>query len=445
MKPFPARRDESGFTLVELLVTCIVQSMIVGAIASSFFLFIHAQDSTQQRLGKSHDAQLAATYFITDAHAVSGPEVSLNDTTSCADPNPPVTGTLSPVARFTWSVSVGAGTTTTDAINYVRTGSSLMRRYCRAGTFVDDVIVGSNITGATVTCSPTANCTGTPTAITISVTETQDASESSPYTYTLSAAFRKVPALGTAPASPPAGPFPLVAFKSTGTGVNLTGSGGIQVNNGGKIMISSSASNPVQLAGTSTITGASAIQGVGSCTNSSCPAGYTQISQAPIDPYKGLPAPSTTGLPARSGCTGGNALPGVYAAKLTLTGSGTCTLASGVYVFQNGLSMTGTFKLTSAAGGVFLYIAGGSLSFTGSGLVTLAPMTTGTYANILVYQNRTDTAAMTLSGSGSVSGYNGLIYAPAAPVTMTGSGGMTVASLMAGSLGRTGSGTATVG
>jgi len=52
---------------------------------------------------------------------------------------------------------------------------------------------------------------------------------------------------------------------------------------------------------------------------------------------------------------------------------------------------------------------------------------------------------MTLSGSGSVSGYGGLIYAPTASVTMTGSGGMTVASLMAGSLGRTGSGIATVG
>jgi hypothetical protein len=39
--------------------------------------------------------------------------------------------------------------------------------------------------------------------------------------------------------------------------------------------------------------------------------------------------------------------------------------------------MLGTFRLNSAAGGVFLYIAGGSLSLKGSGLVTLSPMTTG--------------------------------------------------------------------
>ncbi len=445
MKQFPALGDESGLTLVELVVTCIVQSMIVGAIATSFFLFVHAQDSTKKRLGKSHDAQLAATHFATDAQAVSGPEVSLNDTTSCADPSPPVTGSLSPVARFTWSVTAGAGTTTSDTINYVRTGGSLMRRYCRAGTLVDDIIVGSNIAGATVTCSPTTNCTGTPTTITISVTETQDSSETSPYTYTLSAAFRKVPALGTAPASPPGGAFPLVAFNSAGTGLSLTGSGEIHVNNSGTIMINSGADNPVQIVGSATITGAAAIQGVGSCTNSSCPAGYTQVTQAPIDPYKGLAPPSTTGLPARAGCAGGNALPGVYAATLSLTGSGTCTLASGVYVLQNGLSMTGSFSINSAAGGVFLYVDGGNLSLTGSGTISLSPMTTGPYANILVYQNRASAAAMTLTGSGTVNGYTGLIYAPAAPVTVTGSGGLAVTSLMAGSISMTGSGIATVG
>jgi type II secretory pathway pseudopilin PulG len=444
MKPFQAR-DESGFTLVELLVTCVVQSMIVGAIASSFFLFTRAQDSTKKRLQKTTDAQLAATYFITDAHAVSGPEVSLNDTTSCADPSPPVTGTLSPVARFTWSVTAAAGTTTTDTINYVRTGSSLMRRYCRASTLIDDIVVGSNIAGVTVTCSPTANCMGTPTTITISVTESQDSSETSPYAYTLSAAFRKVPALGTAPASPPSGPFPLVAFNSTGSGLSLTGSGEIHLNNSGTILIGSSAANPVQLVGSATITGAGAIRGVGACTNTFCPAGYSQIAQAPIDPYKGLAAPSTTGLPARAGCTGGTAQPGVYAATLSLVGSGTCTLASGVYVLQNGLSLTGSFSINSAAGGVFLYIGGGSLSLTGSGTISLSPMSTGTYANILVYQDRTSATAMTLTGSGTVSGYNGLIYAPAAPVAVTGSGGLAVNSLMAGSVSMTGSGVATIG
>jgi hypothetical protein len=102
--------------------------------------------------------------------------------------------------------------------------------------------------------------------------------------------------------------------------------------------------------------------------------------------------------------------------------------------------------LSSAAGGVFFYIAGGSLSLTGSGSISLTPMTTGTYANILVYQSRTDAVAMTLTGSGSVNGYNGLIYAPAAQVNLVGSGSLAAKSLITASLSMTVSGgTATIG
>ncbi len=446
MKASRARGDESGFTLVELLVTCVVQSMIVAAIASSFFLFAKAQDSTKKRLQKTTDAQLAATYFITDAQAVSGPEVSLTDTTSCADPSPPVTGTLTAVARLTWSVTAGAGTTTTDTINYVRTGSSLMRRYCRGASLIDDIVVGRNIATATVTCSPTTNCTGTPTTITITATETQDSSETSAYSYTLSAAFRKVPALGSAPTSPPAGPFPLLALNGTGSGLNITGNGTLKINNSGTIIINSTTNDAALNVG-GTIMGAAAVQGLGTCTNLFCPSNYSQIAQAPADPYKGLAAPSTAGLPARSGCAGGNALPGVYAATLNLTGTGiSCAFASGVYVFQAGLSITGSVSLTSAAGGVFFYIAGGSLSLTGSGSISLTPMTTGTYANILVYQSRTNASTMTLTGSGTVNGYNGLVYAPAGQVSLVGSGSLAVKSLITASLAMTVSGgTATVG
>jgi hypothetical protein len=278
------------------------------------------------------------------------------------------------------------------------------------------------------------------------VTESQDSSETSPYAYTLSAAFRKVPALGTAPASPPAGPFPLLALSGTGTGLNITGNGTLKINNSGTIMMNST-SNDAALNVGGTITGAAAVNGLGTCTNIFCPANYSQIAQAPIDPYKGLAAPSTTGLPARSGCAGGTAQPGVYAATLSLVGTGiSCAFASGVYVFQNGLSITGSVSLSSAAGGVFFYIAGGSLSLTGSGSISLTPMTTGTYANILVYQSRTDAVAMTLTGSGSVNGYNGLIYAPAAQVNLVGSGSLAVKSLITASLSMTVSGgTATIG
>jgi Tfp pilus assembly protein PilV len=436
--------DEAGFTLVEVLVTIVVQTMIVGALAGAFVVFVRAHDSSKQRFQKSHDAQMAATYFVTDAQAASGPEVSLSDTMSCPDPSPPVSGTLTPVARFTWSVSAAAGTTTTSTINYVKAGTALMRRYCRGGTLIDDTVVGSNIASASVVCTPTTNCTGSPASITITLSETQDASESAPFTYTLTAAFRKVPAGGSAPSPPPTGPFPLLALHTSGTGLQITGSGTLRINNSGTIVVNSNSSNPVQNVGGS-ITGAASVLGLGTCSNMFCPGNYSRITQAPVDPYKVLAAPSTAGLPARAGCPGGTAQPGVYAAPLSLVDT-SCTLASGAYVFQSGLSLVGSGSLTSAAGGVFMYFAGGSLSLTGSGSVNLSPLTTGPYANILVFQSRTSSLPMTLTGSGSVNGYAGLIYAPAAPVSLVGSGSLAVSSLIAGSVGMTVSGgTATIG
>jgi hypothetical protein len=95
---------------------------------------------------------------------------------------------------------------------------------------------------------------------------------------------------------------------------------------------------------------------------------------------------------------------------------------------------------------VFFYIAGGIFSLTGSGSISLTPMTTGTYANILVFQSRTDTNAVTLTGSGTVNGYNGLVYAPAAQVSLVGSGSLNVKSLITASLNMTVSGgTASLG
>ena len=48
-------------------------------------------------------------------------------------------------------------------------------------------------------------------------------------------------------------------------------------------------------------------------------------------------------------------------------------------------------------------------------------MTTGTYAGILIFQARDNTSASTLSGNGMVMP-GGVIYAPAAPLTMSGNG-----------------------
>jgi hypothetical protein len=66
------------------------------------------------------------------------------------------------------------------------------------------------------------------------------------------------------------------------------------------------------------------------------------------------------------------------------------------------------------------------------------------YARQLV-EDRTNATAMTLGGNGSINGYAGLIYAPAAPVHLAGTGTLALTSLIAGSASLEGTAVATVG
>jgi hypothetical protein len=56
--------------------------------------------------------------------------------------------------------------------------------------------------------------------------------------------------------------------------------------------------------------------------------------------------------------------------------------------------------------------------------VTLAPMTTGAYANITIFEGRSNTSQDSITGQtgGSLS-ITGTVYTPAAKFTLTGSGG----------------------
>src|SRR5262249_21175450 len=141
----------------------------------------------------------------------SGPEVSLSDTTSCPDASPPVSGTANAVARFSWTSTDSDGSTDANIVNYVRVGTSLLRRQCFNGTLVTDRAVASSVLSVSVACSPTTNCTGTPTSISITVTETVDSNGTS-YSYTVTGTFRKLIATG-----PPTNPKSMILLGASTT------------------------------------------------------------------------------------------------------------------------------------------------------------------------------------------------------------------------------------
>ena len=201
MKIRPPSQREGGFTLVELLVAVVIESLILGALSMAFVAMLRGTTNMNQNLSRTGDARLAAQYIISDARNSSGPELSLNDTSSCPDPSPPVAGTPTKVARFSWTSTGAAGTTKANIVNYVLVSNNLLRRQCLNGSLISDRSVASNVGSVNVTCSPTANCSGTPTSITVTVTSTPD-NTGATYQYGLTGTFRKLIGDGAPPTNP---------------------------------------------------------------------------------------------------------------------------------------------------------------------------------------------------------------------------------------------------
>jgi hypothetical protein len=163
------------------------------------------------------------------------------------------------------------------------------------------------------------------------------------------------------------------------------------------------------------------------------------------DPYASLTPPSANGLPLYS--DGNYHGPGVYTTTLSFSGSGSQQLATGTYILEQGISVTGQAGLTSAPGGVLLYVTSGSIAFGGQGNVSLQPLGSppSPAPNLGIWQAKSDTNTISLSGNGSANTYGGTIYAPGAQVGGLGNAGYTAGSIVSSSFACTGNGTATIG
>ena len=115
-----------------------------------------------------------------------------------------------------------------------------------------------------------------------------------------------------------------------------------------------------------------------------CASPITQSAPA-ADPFVNLPTPSTTS-PCRSS-KAATLQPGTYCSGLSL--SGAVTLSPGVYVVEGGDVKINSNALISGAG-VTIYLACGSrVSMNGTATVKLSAPTSGTYAGVLFFADRT--------------------------------------------------------
>jgi hypothetical protein len=249
----------------------------------------------------------------------------------------------------------------------------------------------------------------------------------------------------------------LLVLAPSGSNTLVTSnSGGVTVN-GGDIIVNSSDGSAAHISNAGDITannfyfsGTPGYGSSGTGTYVTGPGGTINSNQTPTpDPLASLPYPSqpeTTytnininGFPVMSGSTvvgwptpgdpNGWTLPaGTYSGGIHLSDSNsahTYTLQSGIFYFTNGgFSLSGGAAVTSDSGGNLLFFnSGGALSSTHQDPITLNPMTTGTWKNVTIFQNRSNTSNDTLTGQ-VAGGLNitGIIYTPAALFTLTGSG-----------------------
>lgn len=123
---------------------------------------------------------------------------------------------------------------------------------------------------------------------------------------------------------------------------------------------------------------------------------------------------------------------GVYCGGIKINGGGSVTFGPGLYII-NGGEFTLNGGATASGTDVTFYITGGaSVTINGSDTTTLVAPTSGTYAGILFFQDRTDSSAATVNGT-SGSNITGTLYFPDAALSFSGNSSVSAYNLIVAS------------
>jgi len=116
--------------------------------------------------------------------------------------------------------------------------------------------------------------------------------------------------------------------------------------------------------------------------------------------------------------------PGVYNGGITVSGQATLNMAPGIYYMNGGgFSFTGNGSL-NASGVVIVNNPASNndvININGNGSINFSPPTTGTYAGISLWQTRTSTNSIYITGNGT-SSMSGTFYAQHGTLNVTGNG-----------------------
>lgn len=221
------------------------------------------------------------------------------------------------------------------------------------------------------------------------------------------------------------------------TGINVSGSANVNSPNCG-FFSDAAGTSSASLCGSSSVTAPSfgTVGGI----SIGCRASFTgaqETDQSPISDPLPLLQPPTPGTCNSQNMFGGGFVslsPGTYCGGLTINANSQVSFQPGTYIITNGnFTINGNTTIESADGVTF-YLGGttpGGINWSGntaSNVMISAP-TSGPYAGILVYQDRSATAANQITGNTNLE-LNGTLYFPSSSFQIIGNAttGETVAA-----------------
>jgi Flp pilus assembly protein TadG len=213
--------------------------------------------------------------------------------------------------------------------------------------------------------------------------------------------------------------------------LRATGGGSGNVTGGASVIVNSDASDAAVTTGGSTLS-ATDFAITGGTSGGGFIGTVTLGTEPQPDPLRHIPEPTPASLPSQSSgpkhFSNGNRTisPGIYRGGISITGQANVTMEPGIYYMDGGgFSMTGQGNLT--ANGVMIFNApnqsSDSINISGSngGSVTMTPPTSGIYKGLTLFQERSATQNMAISGNGSFF-VTGTFYAAGALMNVTGNG-----------------------
>jgi Flp pilus assembly protein TadG len=239
-----------------------------------------------------------------------------------------------------------------------------------------------------------------------------------------------------------AGQYCVVSLEpGASTGISFTGNA--TVNMGCGMITNSNGASAITADGSATVT-ASPMAAVGTIPASSRYSSGTRIvsnSLAQADPYGALPTPT---VPANCQNSSYDVSPNGTPPTLVPTSAGiycyrgmdikgTVTLPSGTYIVNGGMLSFGAQANVTCLGCTFILTSSNAVSnpasvadldFNGGARVNITAPSNGTYAGVLIYQDRRAAFGTTLINGGGNMALQGGLYFPARSLEFRGSAGM---------------------